>query len=79
MVLERKFTSDWRGRTPACHDLKIERKPGSQVRRICTLCDVKDSHEQREGRFEVIGKKGNSGKQEARGGIQNRGRRARFG
>ena len=56
MVLERRVTPAWRGRIPACHELKIERKPGSQVRRICSLCEAKDSHEQGKGHFEVTGK-----------------------
>lgn len=64
VVLERRVTSDWRGRTPAYNELKIERKTGSQVRRICTLRAGKDSHKQGEGHFEVTGKKENAVEQE---------------
>lgn len=55
VMLERRVISAWR-RTPAYHELKIERKPGSWVRRICSSCDATDSHGQRKGHFEVTGK-----------------------
>lgn len=75
VMLERSVTSDWRGRAPTCNELKIERKMGSRVRRICALGDGKDSHEQ----IEATGRKEHLVKQEAQGKTQNTGKWARFG